>query len=65
VCLIISSISEYLTTYPVAEILIDDAEGSSEMRISFKIEFPKVPCALTTVDSNDILGNYQVYSYLF
>jgi len=56
VVLFISSLSEYLTTSTMSQMLIDDSSSEAMLNIIFSIEFPKVPCDLIYMDSRDLIG---------
>eukprot|EP00826_Nyctotherus_ovalis_P057282 TRINITY_DN7825_c0_g1_i8.p1 TRINITY_DN7825_c0_g1~~TRINITY_DN7825_c0_g1_i8.p1 ORF type:complete len:286 (-),score=88.41 TRINITY_DN7825_c0_g1_i8:47-904(-) len=56
VALFISSLSEYLTTSTMSQMLIDDSSSEAKLKIIFSIEFPSVPCDLIYMDSRDLIG---------
>ena len=56
IVLFISSLNEYLSTSTVSQMLIDDSPSEEQLKISFIIEFPYVPCELIYMDIQDIIG---------
>ena len=61
--LFISSIGEYMSSIPASNMLIDDSPSETKVKLSFDIEFTKVPCNLLHVDNQDVLG-FNAVSYL-
>ena len=56
VLLFISSISEYLSSTTISQMLIDDSPSEMKLKVMFSIEFTKVPCSLIYTDNQDLLG---------
>lgn len=56
VVLFLSSLSEYLTTSTMSQMLIDDSYAEAKININFAIEFTKVPCDLIFMDAQDYIG---------
>ena len=61
--LFISSLSEYLSTTPMSQMLIDDSSSEVKLQVVFDIQFLRVPCSLIYVDSQDILGFSAVFIF--
>lgn len=56
VMLFISSLSEYLSSSTVSQMLIDDSPSEMMLKVIFNVEFTKVPCSLIYTDNQDLLG---------
>ena len=56
ILLFISSLSEYLSTSSMSQMLIDDSPSETKLKVSFTIDFTRVPCEFIYTDNQDALG---------
>jgi len=63
IMLFISSLSEYLSSVPASQMLIDDSPSETKLRVEYHILFNKVPCSLIYMDYQDVLGFSVVFYY--
>ena len=58
--LFLSEIARYLQVTTTSEMFVDINRGGEKLEINVDIEFPRFPCALISLDAQDVMGTHIV-----